>query len=127
MRPPHVRVLLGEPEQTDAEIVVVAGARPRERGRVVTVGAPRWKAPDGPERLLAEAYRDAVAAANARGARTMALPGILARGVWPLDVVTRVALTVLMSTPTTVEEVVIAVRTPAMVEHWAVALIREAH
>lgn len=125
MRRPHVRVLLGEPEDTDAEIVVVAGTRPRHDGRIVTVAAPRWHPPDGPERLLAEAYRDAVAVANTHGARSMALPGILARGVWPLEQVTRIALTVLLSTPTTVEEVVIAARTPAMVERWAEALVRE--
>ena len=55
----------------------------------------------------------------------MALPAILARGPWPMEAVTRVALTVLKSTPTTVDEVVIAAGTPAMVERWAEALIRE--
>jgi O-acetyl-ADP-ribose deacetylase (regulator of RNase III) len=125
MRTPHIRVLLGEPQDTDADIVVMPGSRARQRGRVVTVEAPRWHPPNGPERLLAEAYRHAVAAANARSARSMALPGILARGAWPLEVVTRVALTALLSTPTTVEEVVIAGRTPAMVECWAEALLRE--
>jgi O-acetyl-ADP-ribose deacetylase (regulator of RNase III) len=99
--------------------------KPRDEGRIVKVAAPRWKQPDGPRHLLAEAYRDAVAAANARGARSMVLPGILARGAWPLEDVTRTALTVLLSTPTTVEQVVIAARTPAMVERWAEALVRE--
>lgn len=125
MRRPHVRVILGDPMGTDAEVVIVAGSKARDEGRVVTVAAPRWRRPDGPERMLAEAYRDAVAAANTHGARSMALPGILARGVWPLEQVTRIALTVLMSTPTSVQEVVIAARTPAMVERWAEALIRE--
>jgi hypothetical protein len=55
----------------------------------------------------------------------MALPAILARGPWPLEQVTRIALTVLMSTPTTVREVVVVASTPAMVERWAEALIRE--
>ena len=55
----------------------------------------------------------------------MALPAILAQGPWPLEEVTRVALTVLKSTPTTVHEVVIAASTPAMVERWAEALVRE--
>ncbi len=125
MRRPHVRVILGDPMDTDAEVVIVAGPRARDEGRVVTVAAPRWQRPDGPDRKLADAYRDAVAAANAHGAQSMALPGVLARGVWPLEQVTRIALTVLMSTPTSVREVVIAAKTPAMVELWAEALIRE--
>lgn len=125
MRSPRIRVVLGHPEDTTAEIVVRAGARPAEDGRVVTVRAPRWQRPGAAEHLLADAYRDAVAAANARDARTMALPAILARGPWPLEEVTRIALTVLKSTPTTVHEVVIAASTPAMVERWAEALIRE--
>ena len=54
-------------------------AQPQD-GRVVTVSAPRWKPPAGVEHLLADAYRDAVAAANARQAKSMALPAILARG-----------------------------------------------
>lgn len=127
MRAPQVRVVLGDPQQAGTDLVVLPGTRARDDGRVVTVVAPRWKQPDGPRHLLAEAYREAVAVANARGARSMALPGILARGVWPLDEVTGIALTVLMSTPTTVERVVIAARTPAMVERWAEALIREPH
>lgn len=55
----------------------------------------------------------------------MALPAILARGPWPLEEVTRIALTVLKSTPTSVQDVVIAAGTPAMVERWAEALVRE--
>jgi len=118
-------VVLGRPEDTSADIVLRAGARAAEDGRIVTVCAPRWQPPTGVEHLLAEAYRDAVAAANARQAQSMALPAILARGPWPLEQVTRIALTVLKSTPTTVHEVVIAAATPAMVERWAEALIRE--
>jgi O-acetyl-ADP-ribose deacetylase (regulator of RNase III) len=126
MRSPRIRVVLGRPEDTSADIVLRAGARPAEVGRVVTVSAPRWRRPGEAEHLLAEAYRDAVVAANARHAQTMALPAILARGPWPLEEVTRIALTVLKSTPTTVHEVVIAAGTPAMVERWAEALVREA-
>jgi O-acetyl-ADP-ribose deacetylase (regulator of RNase III) len=118
-------VVLGCPEDTSADIVVRAGTHPASDGRVVTVSAPRWKRPGGPEHLLAEAYREAVAAANARQARSMALPAILARGPWPLEEVTRIALTVLKSTPTSLHEVVIAAGTPAMVERWAEALVRE--
>jgi O-acetyl-ADP-ribose deacetylase (regulator of RNase III) len=125
MRSPRIRVVLGHTEDTTADIVLRAGTRASEDGRVVTVCAPRWQPPNGSEHLLAEAYRDAVAAANARQARTMALPAILARGPWPLEQVTRIALTVLKSTPTTVHEVVIAAGTPAMVERWAEALVRE--
>ncbi|HYN57508.1 MAG TPA: macro domain-containing protein [Motilibacterales bacterium] len=125
MRSPRIRVLLGHPEDSTADIIVRAGTRPAEHGRVVTVCAPRWRPPDGPEHQLAEAYRLAVAAANARKAETMALPAILARGVWPLEELTRVALTVLKSTPTTLHEVVIVAETPAMVERWAEALVRE--
>jgi O-acetyl-ADP-ribose deacetylase (regulator of RNase III) len=125
MRTPRIRVVLGRPEDTSADIVVRAGARAHRDGRVVTVCAPRWQPPAGTEYLLAEAYRDAVAAANAQQAATMALPAILARGPWPLEEVTRIALTVLKSTPTTVHEVVIAAGTPAMVERWAEALVRE--
>jgi O-acetyl-ADP-ribose deacetylase (regulator of RNase III) len=125
MRSPRIRVVLGRPEDTSADIILRAGAQAADDGRVVTVIAPRWKPPRGTEHLLADAYREAVAAANARQARTMALPAILARGPWPLEDVTRIALTVLKSTPTTVHEVVIAAGTPAMVERWAEALIRE--
>lgn len=125
MRSPRIRVVLGRPEDTSADIILRAGARAAQAGRVVTVCAPRWQPPAGVEHLLADAYRDAVAAANARQARSMALPAILARGPWPMEGVTRIALTVLKSTPTTVHEVVIAASTPAMVERWAEALIRE--
>ena len=125
MRSPRIRVVLGRPEDTSADIILRAGAQAAADGRVVTVSAPRWKPPRGTEHLLADAYRAAVAAANARQARTMALPAILARGPWPLEDAMRVALTVLKSTPTSVHEVVIAAGTPAMVERWAEALIRD--
>ncbi len=113
--------MLGEVQESAADVIILAGARRSESGHVVTVSAPRWR-PDGNRRALPEAYRDAVAAANARHARSMAIPAILARGPWPLDEVTRVALTVLKSTPTSVHEVHIVVGTPAMLEVWAEAL-----
>ena len=125
VRTPRIRVVLGNPEDASADIVVLPGAHARDSGRIVTVVAPRWRAPAGPERLLAEAYRQAVAEDNARGARSMALPAMLARGAWPLEDLTRIALTVLLSTPTTVHEVVICASTPAMLERWAEALVRE--
>ncbi len=125
MRSPRIRVVLGRPEDTGAAVIILAGSRPAEDGRLVTVVAPRWQGPSGPQHTLPEAYRHAVAAANARGATSMALPAILARGPWPLEEVTRVALTVLKSTPTTVHEVIIAASTPAMLERWAEALFRD--
>lgn len=125
MRTPRIRVVLGIAEDTDVQLIIRAGSHHADDGRVVTVPAPRWHSPDGPKHALPEAYRQAVAAANARNATSMALPAILARGPWPLEEVTRVALTVLKSTPTTVQEVIIVAGTPALVEIWAEALVRE--
>lgn len=125
VRTPQIFVILGEIEDDGADIVVRPGARDGGAGRHATVEAPRWQPPSGPEHALAEAYRRAVATANARNAHTMALPAILARGPWPLDDVTRIALNVLLSTPTTVREIRIVTRTPAMLERWAEALVRE--
>lgn len=66
-----------------------------------------------------------MAVANERRAQSIVLPGALVQGSWPMDDVTRVAMTVLMSTPSTVREVTIAVPTVAMLELWAEALVRE--
>jgi O-acetyl-ADP-ribose deacetylase (regulator of RNase III) len=127
VRPVHVVTVLGDLEGAGTDLIIRAGTRRRERGRTVTISAPRWHPPSGPEHRLAETYRDALAVANARGARSLALPAILARGPWPLEDVTRIALCVLHGTPTTVQDVIIVARTPAMLERWAEALIREAH
>jgi hypothetical protein len=126
MRSPRIRVVLGELTDACADVVIRPGARPGQRGRQVTVPAPRWHPPNGPRHELPAAYRAAVAEANAREATSMALPAVLARGPWPLDEVTSTALNVLRSTPTTVLEVTIVAATPAMVERWAEALAREA-
>ena len=75
---------------------------------------------------LADAYREALALANARQARSMAVPAILALGPWPLEEVTRIALTVLQGTPTTVREVVVVAGTPGVLGRWAVAIARAA-
>jgi O-acetyl-ADP-ribose deacetylase (regulator of RNase III) len=91
----------------------------------VLVHAPRWKPTGGQDHLLAEAYRSALAAARERGATSLVLPAALVVGWWPMEDVTRVALTVLMSTPSPAREVTIAVPTPAMLEIWAEALVRE--
>ena len=120
-------MVLADPQDTPGDVVVLPAARAESTpgSRVVLVAAPRWKVGGGGAHHLAQAYRDAVAAASARSARTLVLPGSLTRGPWPLDDVTRIALTVLLSTPSTVREVTIAVHTPAMLERWAEALVRE--
>lgn len=126
MRRPRVRVALGPPEDQPGDLLIVPGRRDKDAGSsVVTIQAPRWTPPSGPEHRLAEAYRHAVAVANERQARSLVLPAALVIGSWPMRDVTRVAMTVLMSTPSTVREVTIAVRTPAMLEVWAEALARE--
>lgn len=128
MRTPRIRVQLGIPEHTEADLIVLAGARAQWRpdGRTVVIAAPRWHIPNGPDHALADAYREALALANARQAQTLAVPAILARGPWPLEEVTRIALTVLRGTPTTVREVVVVAGTPAMLERWAEAIARAA-
>ena len=127
MQIPRVRVLFGHPEDTHADLIFRPGLHTVDHGRVITLKAPRWHPPNGPERALAEVYRQAVVVANERNARVVALPPMLARGAWPLDETTRIALTVLHSTPMTAREVLIVASTPAMVERWAEALVREAH
>lgn len=92
---------------------------------VARIAAPRWRPPSGPDHLLAQAYRHAIEVANERQARSLVLPGALVLGSWPMEDVTRVAMTVLMSTPSSVREVTIAVPTAAMLEIWAEALVRE--
>jgi hypothetical protein len=122
---PHVRVVLGDPEDQPGDLVLLPAKHAGTRGeRVVLVAAPRWR-PQGSVRPLAEVYRLAVALTTERGARALVLPGSLTLGPWPMDDVTRVALTVLLSTPTTARDVTIAVPTPAMLEIWAEALVRE--
>jgi|GEM_PF-2630438 len=125
MQPPAIRVVLGDPAEQPVELVVRPGRELVSHGRVVEVPAPRWTAPAGQEYLLAEAYRAAVAVANARLATSMALPGILARGPWPANDVIRVAMTVLRGSPTTLRQVVVAVTTAGMLELWAEAIVRE--
>jgi O-acetyl-ADP-ribose deacetylase (regulator of RNase III) len=125
---PRVRVQLGTTEQVEADLVVLPGAHAQHStdGRTVVIPAPRWQMPNGPEYRLAEAYREAMALANARQAQSMALPAILARGPWPLDEVTRVGLSVLHGTPTSLREVIVVANTPAMLERWAEAIARAA-
>lgn len=121
--PPRIHVVLGSIDDVDADLTVLPGRRPHVDGRVVTVRAPRWHAPDGPERAIAQAYRDAVAAASDRGAISLAVPAVLARGLWPIDQSIHVALRVFDSTPSTVQAVTVVARSPGMLERWAEALI----
>lgn len=126
MRRPRVRVALGDPHDFDADLVIVPGRRDDEPApSVVVVKAPRFKAPSGPELALATTYRHAIDVASRRRARSIVMPAALVLGSWPLDDVTRVAMTVIMSTPSSVQQVTIAARTPAMLEHWAEAIARE--
>ena len=127
MRKPRIRVVLADPQDVAADLVVLPGSRPRSAPgeRTIQVRAPRWRPRGGEDHLLAQAYRDSLAAATDRGARSLVLPGILARGVWPMEDVTRIALTVLLSTPSTVQEVTIAAAGPGTLERWAEALARE--
>lgn len=121
-----MRVVLGSPEDQPADLVVLPGRKDEEVSPFVTViKAPRFKPPSGPQLALAEVYRRVVAVATERGAQTLVLPAAVVIGSWPMDDVTRVAMTVLMSTPSSVREVTIAVQTPAMLEIWAEALARE--
>lgn len=126
VRRPRVRVVLGAPDSQPGDLLIKPGRRDDDAGpSVAVIAAPRWKPPSGPELSLAQAYRRAVEVANERRARSLVLPGALVQGWWPMEDVTRVAMTVLMSTPSTLREVTIAVPTPAMLEMWAEALARE--
>ena len=121
--PPRIKVVIGSVHDINADLIVLPGKRAFADGRVVTVAAPRWQGPDGPDRAIAQAYRDAVAAASDRRAVSLAVPAVLARGLWPIDQSIQVALRVFDSTPSTVQEVTVVARTPAMLERWAEALV----
>ena len=120
-----MRVVMGDPSDQPVDLVVLPGRRHVDDIGLVTLKAPKWKPPSGPELALAQVYRRAVQEASNREARSMAMPSALVLGSWPLDDVTRVAMTVLMSTPSSLREVIVAVSTPAMLERWAEALARE--
>lgn len=121
-----MRVVLGTLDDQPGDLLIKPGRREADVGpSIAIVAAPRWKAPSGPDLALAQTYRRAVEVANARQARSLVLPGSLVLGSWPMEDVTRVAMTVLMSTPSTVRDVTIVVSTAAMLEIWAEALARE--
>lgn len=117
---------LGRPDDFAADLVILPGRRDDEPApSVVVLKAPRFKPPSGPELALATAYRRAIDVATQRNARSIVLPAALVLGSWPLADVTRVAMTVIMSTPSSVRQVTIAAGTPAMLERWAEAIARE--
>ena len=120
-----MRVVMGDPRDQPVDLVVLPGRRDVDDIGLVILKAPKWKPPSGPELALAQIYRRAVQAASERDARSMAMPSALVIGSWPLDDVTRVAMTVLLSTPSSLRQVIVAVSTPAMLERWAEALARE--
>lgn len=121
-----MRVTLGDPQDQPGDLVILPAKQAGEKdARTVLVAAPRWRPPSGPDRMLAQVYRDAMEVAQQRRARSLVLPSALVQGSWPLQDVTRIALTVLMSTPSTVRDVTIAVPTVAVLELWAEALVRE--
>lgn len=123
---PHVRVTIGDPRDQPVDLVILPGRRERDVSEhVVMLKAPHWRPPSGPELALAEVYRHAVDVASRRGARSVAMPAALVIGSWPMEDVTRVAMTVLMSTPSTVRDVLVAAPTAAALELWAEALARE--
>lgn len=122
----QVKVVLGEPGDQPGDLIVLPARRNGARDpRTALVRAPRWQVSGGSEVRLAEAYRSALAEANARNAETLVLPAMLVLTAWPIEELIRVAMTVLMSTPTTVSQVTIAAPMPALVEAWAEGVLRE--
>ncbi len=121
-----MRVALGDPRDQHTDLAILPGRREVDVDPfTIVVKAPRWRPPNGPDLPLAEVYRHALDVATQRQVSSITLPSALCIGVWPMSDVTRIAMTVLMSTPSTVRDVVIAVPTPAMLEVWAEALARE--
>ena len=117
---------IGDPRDQPVDLVILPAKRERDvNERVVALKAPHWRPPSGPERALAEVYRHAVDVASQRNARSIAMPAALVLGSWPMEEVTRVAMTVLMSTPSTVRDVLVVAPTAAALELWAEALARE--
>jgi hypothetical protein len=132
---PRVRVVLGDPAEQHVD-AVVRPVGPRRLalgacrtldgpgGRVIEVGCPVFSPARNREHELARAYRAALAAADAIGARTIAVPTELTTSPWPIEHAVRIALGTIESTPTRVHTVVVATRTPAALEAWAESLAR---
>lgn len=122
---PRIQVVLGDVMDLPVDLVVVArGHAASDQPGVAVVDAPRWRR-DVKEHELAAVYRRALALASERGARSLGLPTSLSTGPWPIDDLTRIALNVISSTPSSVRRVMIAVPTPAALERWAEAIVRE--
>ncbi len=133
-RLPRIRVVLGDVDlaQVDA---VVRPVRPRHlavgetRVRaglppVIEVASPTYSPRDNHEYLLTRVYRAALEAADALGARSIAVPTELTWAPWPIDSAIRIALGTLESTQTRVREVIVVTATPAGLEAWTERLAR---
>lgn len=120
-----VKVILGDVLDLVVDLVVVPPGHPAAGSPgVVTVDAPRYRAANQ-DYLIAGAYRRALEEATRVNAGALGLTTSLSRGPWPLDSVTRVAMSVIASTPSSVRRVEIATPTAAGVEIWAEAIARE--
>ena len=92
---------------------------------LVHVCAPAYRVSGSGEHLVASAYRAVLAAADAVGARTLALAPIgMTQPYWPLDVSTRLVTATLGNSPTRVREAALVVRTPAALAVLETALAR---
>jgi O-acetyl-ADP-ribose deacetylase (regulator of RNase III) len=92
---------------------------------IVHVHVPKFTLRQTNEHLLRLAYRSVLQAADAVGARTLALrPLGTSDPYWPLEVAVRSATGVLPHTSTQVRDVQLVLRTPAALEPFAEALAR---
>ncbi len=114
-----VHVVRALPVGLQSRLVITPGRRP-----VIEIVGPVFSARDNREYLLSQAYRLALQRADDCGAAILALPTQLAWAGWPMEAVTRIAMTVLSSTPTVVREAFIVVPTVAALEIWSETLMR---
>lgn len=87
--------------------------------RVLLVLAPTWTLRNDGEWRLAQAYRDALLGAEQVGWTSLALPGWLASGGWPIEDAVRVGLAALRGTPTNVTHIFVVTQSPRVLEAWA--------
>jgi O-acetyl-ADP-ribose deacetylase (regulator of RNase III) len=106
-----------------AAVTTTAGALPARW--IVHVHVPRFDLHQTNEHLLRQAYRGVLQAADAVGARSLAVrPLGTSDPYWPLEIAVRAATGVLPHTPTHVSEVQLVLRTAAALEPFAEALAR---
>jgi len=92
---------------------------------LIHVRPPSYAVARPAEHVLSATYRATLGAADAVGARSLALvPFGFVRPYWPLEVAVRVALSTVSNTPTGVRRVTFVVRTPAALDVIAEALAR---